>query len=70
MSNNLNAKSNIDIELYIVVSTYNVIEQIEYQWKCRTKSDLKIEMKIRDKGLKESRTRYSKSEVWWIKYHK
>ena len=31
MSNNLNAKSNIDIGLYIVVSTYNVIEQIEYQ---------------------------------------
>ena len=29
---------------------------------------MKIEMKIRDKSLEGSKTRYSKSEMWWIKW--
>ena len=37
---------------------------MEYQWKCGIKSDIKIEIRIRDKDLKGSRTKYSKCEIW------
>ena len=58
--NNLNAESSISIELYIVVSTYDMIKHTKYQQKCRMKSDMKIEMKISDKYLEGSETKYSK----------
>ena len=61
--NNLNAESIIIIELYIVVSTYGVIEHVEYQWKCGTKSDTKIEIKIKDKNLEGSKIKYSNCKM-------
>ena len=65
--NNLNAESSVRIWLHIVISIYDMIEHIKYLWKCKIKSDIKIETKIRDKSLKGFGAKYSKSEMWWMK---